>query len=46
MDYEGACTPMSSNGPRSKLIYHDGTVCECWIGVRFILVHKDVLVIT
>ena len=36
---------MGPNGPHSKLIYYDGTVYEDWIGSRFILVHKGVLVI-
>uniref|UniRef100_F6HPD8 Uncharacterized protein n=1 Tax=Vitis vinifera TaxID=29760 RepID=F6HPD8_VITVI len=26
LDYEGTNTPMSSNGPRFELIYHDGKV--------------------
>ena len=36
---------MGPSGPRSKLIYHDDTVYEGWIGSRFTLVHKGVLVI-
>ena len=45
MDSERASIPMGPNGPHSKLIYYDGTVYEDWIGSRFILVHKGVLVI-
>ena len=36
---------MGASGSYSKLIYHDGIVYESWIGSRFILVHKSVLVI-
>ena len=39
LDYKGV------NGPRSELLYHDGTVYEGWIRSRFIFVHKGVLVI-
>ena len=28
-----------------KLIYHDDTVYESWIGFRFTLVHKDIMII-
>ena len=37
---------MGPNSPRSKLIYHDGTIYEGWIDSKFTIVHKDVLVIT
>ena len=36
---------MGLSGPRFKLIYHDDTVYEGWIGSRFILMHKGILVI-
>ena len=36
---------MSPNGHRFELIYHGGMVYEGWIGFRFIIMHKDVLVI-
>ena len=36
---------MGLNGPYFELIYHDDIVYEDWIGSRFILVHKGVLVI-
>ena len=36
---------MSPNGPCYELIYHDVTVYEDCIGSKFILMHKDVLVI-
>ena len=45
LNFEGANTPMSPSGPHSKLIYHDDTVYEGQISFRFILMHKDVLVI-
>ena len=37
---------MGPSGLRSKLIYHDDTIYEGWIGFRFTLMHKGVLVIT
>ena len=37
---------MGPNSPHSKLIYHDDTIYEGWIGSRFTLVRKDILVIT
>ena len=37
---------MGPNGPHSELIYHDDMVYEGWIGSRFTLVYKGVLVIT
>ena len=37
---------MGPNGAHSELIYHDGTVYEGWIGSRFIIVHKVILVIS
>ena len=36
---------MGSSGPCFELINHDDMVYESWIGSRFILVHKGVLVI-
>ena len=36
---------MGPSGPHSKPIYHDDMVYEGWIGSRFILMHKGVLVI-
>ena len=46
MDYEGASTSMGHNDPRFELIYHDDIVHEGWIDFKFILMHKDILVIT
>ena len=46
MDSEVASTPMSLISPRFKLIYHDDIIYEGWIGYRFTLMHKGVLVIT
>ena len=43
--YERASIPMGPNGPRLELIYHDDMVYEDWIGFRFILMHKNILVI-
>ena len=37
---------MGPSGPRSEFIYHDDMFYEGWIGSRFILAHKGVLVIT
>ena len=45
LDSEGANTPMGPNGAHSELIYHDDTVYEGWIGSRFIIVHKDIVII-
>ena len=45
MDFEGGNNPMGPSGPHSKPIYHDDMVYEGWIGSRFILMHKGVLVI-
>ena len=45
MDFEEASTPMGPSGPYSKLIYHDSMVYKGWIGSKFNLVHKDILVI-
>ena len=36
---------MGPNGHRFELIYHGGMVYEGWIGFRFTIVHKGVLVI-
>ena len=36
---------MSLSGPHYEFIYHDGTVYEGWIGYRFIIVYKGILVI-
>ena len=40
--FEGESAPM---GPNSKLIYYDDMVYKGWIGSRFILVHKGILLI-
>ena len=45
MDYEGANTSIGSNGPHSKLIYHNDMVYKGLISSRFTLVDKGVLVI-
>ena len=45
-DYKGGSTLIGPSGPHFELIYHDGMVYDGWIGSWFILVHKDVLVIT
>ena len=45
LDFEEASTSIGPSGPRFKLIYHDDTVYESWIGSWFIIVHKSVLVI-
>ena len=37
---------MGHNDPRFELIYHDDIVHEGWIDFKFILMHKDILVIT
>ena len=37
---------MGLSGPRFELIYYDDTIYEGWIDSTFILVHKDVLIIT
>ena len=44
LNYEGFSTPMGPNGPRFKLIYHDGMVYEVWIGFKFTIAHKGILV--
>ena len=36
---------MNPNGHRFKLIYYDDMVYKGWIGSRFILVHKGILLI-
>ena len=46
LDFEGVSTSMSFSGLDSKLIYYDDTIYESWIGSRFTLLHKGVLVIT
>ena len=46
LDYGRFNSLMGPSSPYFKLIYHDDMVYESWIGPRFILVHKDVLVIT
>ena len=45
MDYEGVSTPMGPNGRLFKPIYHDNIVYNGWIGFRFTLVHKDIMII-
>ena len=37
---------MGPSGPCSELIYHDDTIYDGWIDSRFIIMHKDVWVIT
>ena len=46
LDYESVNTPMDLNGPYSKIIYHDSMVFQGWIGSKFTLLHKGILVIT
>ena len=36
---------MGPNDPYSELIYHDDMVYVGWINSKFIIVHKDILVI-
>ena len=45
MDYKETSTSMVPNGPCYELIYHDDIVYKGWIGSKFTLVHKGVLVI-
>ena len=45
MDFKGVDTFIGSSGPRSKLIYHDDTIYEGWIGSTCTLMHKGILVI-
>ena len=37
---------MGPNGPYFELIYYDDMIYKGWIGSKFILMHKRVLVIT
>ena len=46
LDFERVGTPMGFNGPHSEHIYHDDTIYKGWIGSKFTIMHKDVLVIT
>ena len=44
LEYEGTNIPTSHSGPHSMLIYLVDTDYEVWIGFRFTLAHKDILV--
>ena len=37
---------MGRSGHHFELIYHDNTIYKGWIGSKFILVHKGILVST
>ena len=46
MDSKGANIPMGPNGLYSELIYLVGIGLEGWIGSKFTIKHKSVLIIT